>query len=67
LYDKKRDYWINGLMVATVARMISAGRGVQSGLHFLADAVDPLAFTAELQSAGVGLTYWFETNGAGSG
>ncbi len=43
--DKDRDYWINGLIVATVARMISEGRGVQSGLHSLADAVDPLAFT----------------------
>jgi len=63
-YDKQRDYWINGLVVATVARMISGGRGVQSGLHFLADAVDPLAFMAELQTAGVGLTECFEGSGA---
>jgi len=66
-YDEQRDYWINGLVVATVARMISEGRGVQSGLHFLADAVDPLAFMAELQRAGVGLTECFEASGADSG
>ncbi len=67
LYDKGRDYWINGLIVATVARMISEGRGVQSGLHFLADAVDTLAFMAELERAGVGLTEWFDDSGADSG
>ena len=67
IYDKQRDYWINGLVVATVARMISEGRFVQSGLHFLADAVDPLAFMAELQRAGVGLREYFEASGADSG
>jgi shikimate 5-dehydrogenase len=44
------------IVVATVARMISEGRGVQSGLHFLADSVDPLAFMTELRRAGVELT-----------
>jgi len=67
VYDRQRDYWINGLVVATVARMISEGRGVQSGLHFLADAVDLLAFMAQLQRAGVGLTECFEASGVDRG
>jgi hypothetical protein len=66
-YDKQRDYWINGLVVATVARMISEGRGVQSGLHFLADAVDPLTFMAEVQRAGIGLTECFVAGGSDDG
>ncbi len=67
LYDKARDYWINSLIVATVARMISEGRAVQSGLYFLADAVDPLDFMAELQRAGIRLTEWSEASDADSG
>jgi hypothetical protein len=66
-YDKERGYWINGLIVATAARMISERRGVQPGLHFLADAVEPLAFMAELERAGLGLTGWFEASGGDSG
>jgi len=52
-YDKHRDYWINGLVSAIVARMISEQRGVEPGVHFVADAVDPIAFLAELRSAGL--------------
>jgi hypothetical protein len=52
-YDKHRDYWINGLVVATVARLISEGKGVRPGVHFLTDAVDPIAFMAELRKGGV--------------
>jgi hypothetical protein len=52
-YDKHRDYWINGLVIATVARLLSEGQGVQAGVHFLADAVDPIAFMAELRKGGV--------------
>jgi hypothetical protein len=66
-YDKQRDYWINGLIVATVARMISECRGVPSGLHFLADAVDALAFMAELQRASDGLTEPLEASDADRG
>jgi hypothetical protein len=53
IYDKHRDYWINGLVVATVARLIAEGKGVQPGVHFLSDAVDPIAFMAELHKGGV--------------
>jgi len=60
VYRDRRDYWIHGLALATVARMISEGKRVQAGVHFLADAVDPLAFMAELQKAGVEQTENFE-------
>jgi short subunit dehydrogenase-like uncharacterized protein len=52
-YDKHRDYWINGLAVATVARLLSEGKGVQPGVHFLTDAVDPVAYMAELRKGGI--------------
>jgi hypothetical protein len=52
-YDRDRGYWINGLVVATVARLLSEGKGVRPGVHFLADAVDPIAFMAELRKGGV--------------
>ena len=44
VYKDRRDYWINGLVPALVARMISEGKSVQPGLHYLADAVDPTTF-----------------------
>jgi hypothetical protein len=52
-YDKHRDYWINGLVVATVARLVAEGKGVRPGVHFLSDAMDPIAFMAELRTGGV--------------
>ena len=55
-----RDYWMNGVVLATVARMVSAGKGVQAGIHFLFDAVDPMASMAELRKAGVLQTETFE-------
>jgi hypothetical protein len=54
-FDKGRDYWINGLVAATVARLVSEGKGVRPGVHFLADAVDPSAFLADLRRGGVEL------------
>jgi hypothetical protein len=54
------DYWINGIVLATVARMISEGRGMQAGVHFLADAVDLTAFMTELRKSGVELTETLE-------
>jgi hypothetical protein len=60
VYGKRRDYWINGLVLATVARLVSERKGVQAGVHFLADALDPLAFMAELRRAGVEQTENFE-------
>lgn len=53
VYRERRDYWIHGLALATVARLVSGSEGVQAGVHFLADAVDPIAFMAELRKAGV--------------
>ena len=59
-FDAGRDYWMNGVALATVARMISEGRRVQPGVQFLSSAVDPAAFMAELQNAGVHATEAFE-------
>jgi hypothetical protein len=56
IFDKHRDHWINGLVVATVARLVVEGKGVQPGVHFLSDAVDPIAFMAELRKGGVELS-----------
>lgn len=53
VYERDRNYWINGLVPATVARMIAEGKGVAAGVHFLADAVDPIAFMAEIRRSGV--------------
>jgi saccharopine dehydrogenase (NAD+, L-lysine-forming) len=61
IYDKQRDYWINGVALATVARMVSNHNGVQPGVHFLTDAVDPMALMAELRKAGVEQTENLET------
>jgi len=58
--EERRDYWIHGLALATVARMVSEGKGIQAGVHFLADAVDPIAFMAELGKAGVEQVETFE-------
>jgi len=53
VYDKHRDYWIHGLVLATVARMVSERRSTHPGVHFLSEAVDPSALMAELRNAGV--------------
>lgn len=53
VYKGRRDYWIHGLVLATAARIVSESKGVQAGIHFLADAVDPIPFMAELRKAGV--------------
>jgi Saccharopine dehydrogenase NADP binding domain len=60
VYRDRRDYWIHGLALATVARMVAEGKGVRAGVHFLADAVDPIAFMEELRKAGVELFENFE-------
>jgi hypothetical protein len=60
VYDHHREYWTNGLVVATVARMISEGKGVKRGVHFLTDAVDAVGFLAELRQAGVEQTETFD-------
>ena len=60
IYKERRDYWIHGVVLATAARMVTEGKGVQAGVHFLADAVDPIAFMEELRKAGVEQTETFE-------
>ena len=60
VYKERRDYWIHGVVLATTARMVSEKKGVQAGVHFLADAVEPIAFMAELRKAGVEQTETFE-------
>lgn len=62
IYEEDRAYWVNGLVPATVARMISEGKGVQTGVHFLANAVDPVALMAELRKSGVEQTETFESS-----
>jgi hypothetical protein len=52
-FDAGREYWINGAALATVARLISSGNGVRTGIHFLSDAVDSAIMMAELRNAGV--------------
>ena len=52
-FERGREYWMNAVVVATVARLISEGRGVKTGVHFLVDAVDPIAFMEELRKVGV--------------
>jgi hypothetical protein len=61
VYKERRDYWINGLLPAMVARMISEGKSVRPGVHFLFEAVDPITFMAELKKAGVDQTENFQT------
>ncbi len=53
VYEEHSEYWMNGLVLATAARMISESKGVEPGVHFLANAVDPVAFMAELRKSGV--------------
>ena len=59
-FETERDYWINAVALATVARMVSARHGVHSGVHYLSAAMDPIAFMAELRKAGVHQTESFE-------
>jgi len=57
VYRERRDYWINGLVAATVARMLAGGKGVRAGVHLPADAVeDRSGFMAEPRNAGVDAT-----------
>ncbi|MBZ5727571.1 MAG: saccharopine dehydrogenase NADP-binding domain-containing protein [Acidobacteriia bacterium] len=56
VFRDRRDYWIHGLVLATAARMVSEGKGVRAGVHFLSAAVDPIAFMTELRKAGIELT-----------
>ena len=63
VYKERRDYWIHGLVLAAVARRVSERKGVREGVHFLAHAVDPMAFLGELRAAGVELIEEFKQLG----
>lgn len=52
-FEKGREYWISGVVAATVARLISNGGTVKAGVHFLTEAVDPVTFMQELRNVGV--------------
>jgi hypothetical protein len=39
--------------VATVARLLAEGKEVKLGVHFLMDAVDPIAFMVQLREGEV--------------
>jgi hypothetical protein len=56
VYQERQDYWINGIVLATVARWIAERKGVRAGVQFLAGAVEPVAFMADLCNSGVELT-----------
>jgi hypothetical protein len=66
VYEEEQAYWLNGLVPATVARAISERNGVGTGVRFLADAVDPMAFMAELQKSGFEHTDHFEESARSS-
>ena len=58
-FDKQREYWMSAVVAATVARLLAEGRAIKPGVHFLVDAVDPIAFMEELRNAGVTNTQSF--------
>ncbi len=53
VYHEGRQYWANGLIPAVAARMVSENKSVMRGVHFLAEAVEPLAFIGELRKCGL--------------
>ncbi len=52
-FEKGCEYWMNGVVAATVARSIFEGGSVKTGVHYLMDAVDPVTFMQEVRTAGV--------------
>jgi len=53
MFERGRGYWMTALVAATVARLISEGGQVNTGVHFLVDAVDPVTLMQELRKVGV--------------
>jgi saccharopine dehydrogenase (NAD+, L-lysine forming) len=52
VFEAGRDYWITGVTLATVSRLVTAGRAAP-GVHFMTEAIDPVVLMLELQHAGV--------------
>jgi len=59
-FEAGQDYRIHGVALATAARLVSSRQGVRAGVHFLADAVDPVAFVGDIRRAGVKFSGSFE-------
>lgn len=53
VFERQREYWLNGVVAATTARMVSEGKGVRAGVRFLAEAVEPSLFMSKLRGRGV--------------
>jgi hypothetical protein len=54
-----QGYWVNGVALATTARMVANGKGVRPGVRYLFEAVEPTTLMAELRKAGVKQTETF--------
>ena len=52
-FERGREYWMNAVVAATVARLISEGGGVNTGVHFLVDAMAPVTLMEQLRNVGV--------------
>ena len=59
-FERGRDYWTNATVMAATARIIAAGAQAKPGVHFLFDAVDPVAFMAELGKSGMNVVETWE-------
>jgi len=62
-FEPGQDYWTHGVVMATAARMAANG-GARAGVHYLADAVDPVAFIGETKKAGICQSERMETASA---
>ncbi len=63
-FERGREYWMNGVVAASAARLIADHREVKTGVHFLFEAVDPISFMEALRRAGVTHTQSFSEQGA---
>ena len=52
-FEPGREYWVHGTTLATVARLVAESKHFRPGVHYLADAVDPVEFFTALGSAGI--------------
>lgn len=55
-FERGQEYWLHGTTLATVAHLIAEDKHVRPGLYFLADAVEPASFMAQLKSAGINVS-----------
>jgi hypothetical protein len=59
VYDHGRGYWMNGIVLATVARHVLKGSAIKPGVHFLSDAADLEFLMGELRRVGIEQTESF--------